>query len=147
MIILELFITIFAIAGFSLAYYIFRTKRTAPLICPLEGSCEQVVTSRYSKFFGIPVEILGMAYYGSVALLYGSSLFFPSVLPGIASSIALALTVSAFLFSMYLTGIQAFVVKHWCTWCLFSAGICTIIFTLALYIANTKTLDILRALF
>ena len=45
---------------------------------------------------------------------------------------ALALTTAAFLFSLYLTFIQGFVLREWCEWCLVSAFLCAAIFILAL---------------
>ncbi len=145
--ILKIFVALFAGTGFMLALYIYRTKRNAtPLVCPLEGNCEQVVHSDYSKLLGIPVEILGLLYYGIMVVLYVCFAFFPLVLPIFASYAVLGLTITAFLFSVYLTAIQALVLKQWCTWCLFSAGICTIIFILAFLIANAKAVELLSSL-
>ncbi len=145
--ILKILVAIFASAGFILASYIYKTKKhSAQLVCPLEGSCEAVVHSDYSKIIGIPVEILGILYYGLIVILYGCFAFFPLVIPDFASYAVIGITIVAFLFSVYLTLVQALVLKQWCTWCLFSAGICTIIFILALIIANTKVADLLMAL-
>jgi uncharacterized membrane protein len=145
--IFKIFVALFASAGFMLALYIHRTKKNAaPLVCPLEGNCEQVVHSDYSKLIGIPVELLGLLYYAIIVILYFCFAFFPIILPAFASYAVLGLTITAFLFSVYLTAIQALVLKQWCTWCLFSAGICTIIFILAFLIANTKAADLLSSL-
>lgn len=46
--------------------------------------------------------------------------------------VLLGLSLVAFLFSAYLTFIQAFTLRQWCTWCLISAGLCTLIFALAI---------------
>jgi uncharacterized membrane protein len=131
--------------GFLLANYILDTKKTSkPLVCPLEGSCETVLQSEYSKILGIPVEILGVLYYGFITLFYFLLSFFPSVLPEQLYLIVVALTACAFLFSIYLTVVQSILIKHWCTWCLVSAFICSIIFILAIYIANTEIIELLR---
>ena len=42
------------------------------------------------------------------------------------------ITVMATLFSFYLTYIQASKLKEWCTWCLISALLCSIIFLASL---------------
>jgi uncharacterized membrane protein len=128
--IIALIIALLGLGGFYLAYYISHHKKRATLVCPLNGSCDTVVTSSYSKLFGIPVEILGMAYYGLIAISYGTLFFVPNEAPSILPPLAMALTAIAFCFSIYLTAVQALVLKHWCTWCLFSAGICTAIFVL-----------------
>jgi len=46
------------------------------------------------------------------------------------------LTLGAFLFSGYLTFIQAFSLKQWCTWCLGSAGLSTTIFILSSFVVD-----------
>lgn len=134
-------------AGLSLAYYIKRSKNTGALVCPLEGSCEQVITSKYSTLFGIPIEILGMIYYGIVAAAYFAIYSSPSLLPANISMYVMTLTVIAFFFSLYLTGVQAIVLKHWCTWCLISASICTLIFILVFLSSGTKIVDIFSSIF
>lgn len=122
-----------AFGGFLLAFYIRHKKRThETLICPLNSSCDAVIYSDYSKFLGIPVEILGLLYYGLIAVSYALFLAVPALALPIAIFGALVLTAAAFMFSLYLTFIQAFAIKQWCTWCLISAGICTIIFATVL---------------
>lgn len=125
----SLFLIVLASGGFALAFYIFTSKRKAkPMVCPLDGHCDEVTRSEYSKFFGVPVEIFGMIYYAAVAAGYGLFLAYPSLaLPQMIVSLA-ALTAFSFLFSLYLTFIQAFNLRQWCTWCLISAGISSFIF-------------------
>lgn len=121
-----------AFAGFLLAFYIRHKKKAKEgLICPIGADCDAVIYSEYSKFFGIPVEMLGLFYYGIVAVSYGVFLVLPQ-LAGISAVFGiLVISASAFLFSLYLTFIQAFALKQWCTWCLTSAGLCTLIFAFA----------------
>lgn len=122
-------LVILGLFGFSLAYYIFHKKhKKQPLVCPLQSKCELVTHSDYSKIFGIPVEILGMLYYASVVVLHVVALAAPSVINFGMVRASLILSAAAFLFSLYLVSIQAFVLKQWCTWCLFSAGTCVFIF-------------------
>ena len=122
-----------AFGGFLLSFYIRHKKRAhEKMICPLDSDCDAVVYSDYSKFFGIPLEILGILYYGIIAVSYALFLIIPAfAAPAVVFSI-LILTIAAFLFSLYLTFIQAFALKQWCTWCLISAGLCAIIFATAL---------------
>ena len=123
---------IFALAGFSLAAYVHYKKKTAqPLVCPLNGKCEEVVTSKYSKFFGVPVESLGMAYYALVTVVYALHVLVPSLLSDTVIFLMTGVTIGAFVFSLYLIFIQAFILRKWCTWCLFSAGFSTLIFITA----------------
>jgi hypothetical protein len=78
----------------------------------------------------VPLEYWGMLYYSVVFLSYLVFLIFPEVTVHrmFVFGIALA-TAFAFLFSIYLTAIQTLVLKHFCSWCLASAGLCTIIFS------------------
>jgi len=126
-----LLIILAALAGLALAGYIHRKKRQAkPLVCPLKADCESVVHSEFSRFFGIPIEILGMAYYALLAVSYSILIVFPALAIPVIVFVLLTLTCAAFLFSLYLTFIQAFAIKQWCSWCLVSAMLCTIIFVL-----------------
>ena len=126
-------LVLIGVAGFMLALYIYRKKRVgAPLVCPLRASCDLVTHSTYSKIFGIPVELLGMVYYAFVALSHGFALASFTVIPHVLIIGMLAVSAFAFLFSMYLVSIQAFVLKQWCTWCLISASFCVLIFVITL---------------
>jgi uncharacterized membrane protein len=132
-IVYDLLIIFCAVAGFSIAFYI-HIKKTAvkPLVCPLKSSCDFVVQSQYSNFFGIPVEMMGMFYYILVAVYHGVLIAVPEFLSPLTIMVALSMATTAFLFSIYLTSIQAFVLKQWCTWCLTSAFICLSIFSITL---------------
>ena len=75
---LNFFLITAALGGFALAFLFFISKRKAkPIACPMDGHCDDVVRSEFSKFFGIPVEILGMLYYASVAATYSIFIFIP----------------------------------------------------------------------
>lgn len=125
-ILLNLLIIVLASGGFALAFYIYKSKRVNKRIsCPLDGHCESVINSAYSKFFGISLEILGMLYYSVVIAAYVLFIsgYFPSI--PVASLGVLGLTGFSFLFSLYLVFIQAFNLKQWCSWCLISAATCS----------------------
>lgn len=103
------------------------------MVCPLNGECEVVTTSKYSKFFGIPVELLGILYYGLIVFVYVLHNLIPWLLSDTVLFFVVGMTIGAFIFSLYLIFIQAFVLKKWCTWCLFSAGFSTFIFITAIF--------------
>lgn len=122
-----------AFGGFLLSAYIHHKKtRNEKMLCPIGSDCDKVIHSEYSYFFGIPVELLGLVYYGLIGLTYGLFILLPELALPIFIFSVLVLTTIALLFSLYLTFIQAFVLKEWCTWCLISAGFCLIIFIFAL---------------
>lgn len=143
----QIIIALLGFSGFLLANYIYDTKKSSsPLVCPLEGSCETVIYSDYSKILGIPVEILGTIYYGIITLSYFLFAFSPASMPEMSWYLILGLSLVAFLFSIYLTAVQAFLLKHWCTWCLISAGISTIIFIISYYLSSTRVLELMQNL-
>lgn len=115
--------------GFFVSWYI-RHKKLARerMVCYLGSNCDNIVHSQYSVFLGVPVEVLGMIYYSLLALSHGILVAVPAFATPSVIFALLAATSAAFLFSMYLIFIQAFTLKEFCTWCLVSAGLCTIIF-------------------
>lgn len=117
------------ILGFLLALWI-RHKKTKqePMVCPFTGECGEVVNSRYSKFLGMDLTIIGVGYYAAITLIYWMLLMFHSLVVPEVVFLLLTMTTFAFLFSLYLTGVQAFILKKWCTWCLFSVSLCMLIF-------------------
>lgn len=134
-------IIVLSLIGFGVAFNIRRKKALQkPMVCPLNMKCEQVLFSKYAKFLGIPLEILGLFYYGTLTFSYSIFLFYPSLKnPFFVFSIFI-LSACGFLFSMYLVSLQAFKLKEWCSWCLMSAAISTTNFLLALqiqYISST----------
>jgi uncharacterized membrane protein len=142
--ILQVVIIAAALGGLSLAWWIRRKKRTGgKMVCPLNSNCEAVVHSRFSRFLGMPVEALGIAYYAAAAASYLAFLLLPSAVPPVLGFLVLIATVAAFLFSAYLVFIQAFTLKQWCTWCLTSAGLCTVIFLTALSTSANELVEFL----
>jgi len=136
---------VFALAGISLALYIYITKQNKKkaLVCPIGGHCTAVVNSKYSKFLGTPVELMGAGYYLLVTLVYGIKLIQPEFFSDVFMFFITAFSVGAFLFSLYLVFIQAFTLKNWCTWCLFSAGFTTFIAITAVFGASFDLIALL----
>jgi uncharacterized membrane protein len=131
-------------SGFALSAYIHSKKRAQQaLVCPLKADCESVIHSEFSRFFGIPVELLGMAFYGIVAASYAGLLAVPTAAVPPVLFFLLVITAAGFLFSLYLIFIQAFTLKQWCSWCLISEGLCTAIFLL---VASSSALGLLPLL-
>lgn len=127
-------ISVLSWTGFGICLYIYSKKsRKKPMVCYVGADCDKVVNSQYSKFFGVPLELMGMLYYAFLGLSYPAVLLFPGLSNTAFTFILFSLTVAAFLFSAYLVSIQAFAIGEWCTWCLFSAGISTVIFVISMF--------------
>lgn len=119
-----------SIAGLGVSIYLWLGKLgNAPLICGPSGGCISVNASPYSEIFGIPVAALGALMYLCLAAIALYLLFSPKRSgkespPGVAFA-GFAIALSGALFSLYLTGIEAFVLRAYCIWCLVSWGIIT----------------------
>jgi uncharacterized membrane protein len=134
-----------AFGGLSLAAFIhFKKRLHAPLVCPIGHSCDPVVHSKYARFMDIPVEILGVIYYTIIVIAYATTLALPNLQSDSLASALLGLSAVAFFFSLYLTAVQAFVLREWCTWCLISAALCATIFFVGLAIAGIHVSPFLR---
>lgn len=131
-------------AGFLLALYITHKKhrKSEHFICPLRGSCTEVINSRFSTFFGIPVEYLGLAYYSIIAVGYGLRAVWPDF-NGTLIVPLLFLSTFALIFSFYLTFIQIFTIRKLCTWCLISALFTLFIFCISLSTSIVSVIPLL----
>lgn len=97
-------------------FMLFKKLSHSKLACPRENACDLVLHSKFSKTFGIPNEVLGIAYFFSVLILIFLPLFGFSPVWDLYA--LFFLMIFGGLFSLYLIGLQAFVIKSWCTWCL-----------------------------
>lgn len=131
--VMQALIVLLGIAGLGVSTYLHYKKKTTvdSMACPMDGSCEDVITSKYSKFLGFDVEILGILYYATIIIAYTIFLFTPQVAPAWFTFGVMMTSIAAVLFSAYLTFIQAFTLRMWCTWCLTSAAFCAAILGLA----------------
>lgn len=136
-------IALLGLCGFFLAFYIWTHKRKSKrLVCPMKGDCQSVIHSSYSKFFGIPVEVLGILYYVLIFVSYILLAVFGSISEEL-NYLLLVVTGSAFLFSGYLIFIQIFSLRQICTWCLTSATLSTAIFILSYWFSLDAVMDVL----
>ncbi len=127
----EIIVVFLAFGGFLLAFYIYHSKtRGEKLVCPIGTDCDAVVRSDHSKFCGVAVELLGMTYYGLVALSYGIFLGWPQFHTPPFTFVVVGMAGGALLFSARLTLIQFFKLKKHCSWCLLASLIDVAIFGL-----------------
>lgn len=134
------FIVVAAVAGFGVALNIYDTKhRGEHLVCPTGSNCDVVVTSRYSRFFGISLEYWGMAYFAVIALSYLLLIFAPGLFSSTSVLIVMFLSLAAGLFSLYLLFVQAFLLRQWCIWCLLTAFLSLSIAVVSLVSADAVT--------
>ena len=122
-------ITLLALIGALISLYMTLHKLgvIGELLCGT-GSCEIVQTSKWAVFMGVPVPYWGLAGYTILTTLGLASLQ-PRFMDSGPLRAALVFTVSvAFLFTVYLTALEAFVINAWCRWCIASAVVATLLF-------------------
>ncbi len=85
--------------------------------CSLLEGCEIVTSSVYSTLGGVPIALFGAIFYGVVLVLVLYSLESGKV--G-ALTLAAYLAVPAFVISLGLLAIQAFILQAFCLYCLIS---------------------------
>jgi uncharacterized membrane protein len=111
--------------------YLYKIGVVGTMVCGT-GACELVQTSRYSRFLGVEVSLIGVLGYG---LLFGVGLAWLQSgdskrrWPG---ALTLALSAGGLLFSAYLTYLELFVLHAICRWCVGSAVIVLAIFITSL---------------
>jgi uncharacterized membrane protein len=106
------------IVGVFISLYMYIKKsRNQKLACPREHPCDMVLHSRFGRTFGIPNEALGIIYFFSISLLL-FLIVFTTVYTTAFLYILFFFLVFGALFSLYFVGLQAFVIKSWCAWCL-----------------------------
>ena len=132
-VLIRIAILVLGVCGFLVAKHIRDHKvKDIPLVCPVRFDCNTVVHSDYSRFLGVPLEILGMMYYGLVSLSYFFFIFIPGVMPITLVNFLIAATLIAFIFSIYLIAVQIFILKKGCSWCIVSAIMSAFIFILTI---------------
>jgi uncharacterized membrane protein len=122
-----------ALVGVFVALYLtlYKVGAIGELSCTV-GSCTTVQSSKWATFLGLPVAAWGVGFYLSVlaVTLVGLQDRFIDSRP-----IALFLVVSSGIgvaFSLWLTYLEAFVIRAWCQWCVVSAIIVVCIFIASL---------------
>jgi uncharacterized membrane protein len=109
---LRLAAALVALAGLVLAAYLTWVHfDDAALVCVAGGGCETVQESEYAEIAGIPVAALGLGAYTAVLGLIAWDT--PNARLGAAMLALVGLT-----FSLYLLGLQLFVIDAVCAWCL-----------------------------
>lgn len=124
-------ILILAFCGIANAAYIAQSRISGtPLLCNIQNlsGCNIVANSQYSQLFGIPLAEYGVLFYGILFVLAALELvLFDRLLRRVLQGISFA----GILASLYLTGVQVFLIGAFCVYCLASSLIALLIFILA----------------
>lgn len=104
-----------------------KLANTAIYCTPGLGDCDVVNASQWSTLWSIPLGVYGVLGFSIILLLavFGNK---SKMLAPHADLMLFAVSLAGFLFSMYLTYLELFVLKAICQWCVLSAVMMTVIF-------------------
>lgn len=121
-----------SLAGLFISIYLWwvYTSPSHALVC-LGTGCDVVRSSRYAVLWGEPLPIYGVAMYASLVLLVFAEQLISTQIAGKVRYVFTAMAAAGFLFSVYLTYLEGFVIHAWCAWCVGSALTITFIFAVA----------------
>lgn len=129
---LDAILLILIAAGILVSGYLTYVKFTAePMACVGGGmfDCSTVQNSIYAEMFGIPIAYMGLATYIVMAgLIVLESRI--GLLQEFGNLILFAITLFAWLFSMWLVYVQFFLLEALCQWCLTHEVLMTLILPL-----------------
>lgn len=133
----HIWLILLSIIGFLISYYIWNTtqRKNKKITCVIrDGDCDKVVNSKYGKQFGIDNSVIGIFYYIFIFAVGILHFILPNLftLNYVIYSL-LFITGGTALFSVYLTGIQVFVLKQFCEYCIVANIINVLIFLVILF--------------
>lgn len=120
---MTLYAALFALAviGINDTLYLIR-KRTAKEmpVCLIGDECDKVLTSKHKNIFVIPLDILGLLFYATIAISCAAAVI------GIGNPAFWEFFINSIIalggiLSLFFTYLQWKVIRAWCFWCLTSA--------------------------
>jgi uncharacterized membrane protein len=136
------FIQLLAIPGLVVAYYLLLFHEGQVVIVCSGGwdDCGAVSgpDAPYSSIGPVPVALIGMTGYALIFMLVWLRDWLPR-LDEYLPEIMVSVTGLALLFSLWLTGLELFVIHAFCRFCVVSAVIILIMFALAVSYLRTVT--------
>ena len=120
-----------AIVGLLVSIYMTIYKITSnDSMCIGSGDCKTVNASRYAEVYGIPVAVLGVAGYSAIL-----AVLFLERKPGFfqenGTLLFFGLSLTGFLFTLYLIFVEVALIKAYCPFCITSQTVMTIIFIIS----------------
>ena len=125
-----------ALLGLADAVYLTIEHVTGQSVrCTIIAGCSEVLSSSYAVVAGIPLASIGAAAYFSVFSLATLAAFGYRT----AANLLTPLIVVMFLVSLWLIYLQAFVIRAFCQFCLFSAAITIVLLAVVLIARRIKS--------
>lgn len=107
-----------------------------PLTCNFIEGCEVVAMSPYSRILGVPLSLFGFFFYIVGILTFLWALVRPNLF---ANRLILLVSASGLVASLYFAYLQAFVIRAWCEYCIFSGIMAALVFIVALLYIRLKS--------
>ena len=124
-----------ALIGLADAIYLTIQHITGESVrCTITSGCSEVLGSPYAVMFGVPLSELGAAAYFTVFAL-ATLAAFQYKLAGRLMTIVVLLM---FVMTLWLLYLQAFVIHHYCQFCLLSALVTTTLTALSLMAERSR---------
>jgi uncharacterized membrane protein len=124
-----------ALVGLADAIYLTVQHVTGQSVrCTLVSGCSEVLSSSYASINGVPLALIGaVAYFTVFSLATLAAFGYPLV-----GKLLAVVTGLMFLTTLWLIYLQAFVIGHFCQFCLLSAAVTISLTVLALLIARHR---------
>jgi len=127
-------IALLALVGLFIAVYLWlhAIGIGGMIKCGASGGCEVVQTSRWAVFLGQPVALYGVVGYFVILIVALAGLRPAAAVQGGWNQLLFGLATIGFVFTLYLTYLELFVIHAICRWCIGSAIIITAIWIVSL---------------
>ncbi|SRR5581483_736271 len=104
-------------------YLTIQDMTGASLRCTIVSGCSEVLSSKYAHIGSIPLASVGaLAYFAFFSLAVLAAFGYSFARPLLTVLVALM-----FLTTLWLLYLQAFVIRHFCQYCLLSAAVTTVL--------------------
>jgi uncharacterized membrane protein len=125
----NIFLIILSLIGLVVSIYLwYLYERPYRIECTL-SDCQSVRESEYSNLLGVSLPIWGTLYYvGLIVYLVFRTIKPELIKINYEDALFTIATSFGFIFSLYLTFIEAFIIDAFCQWCLISAFVASLIF-------------------
>jgi uncharacterized membrane protein len=127
-----------SVIGIATAGYLTWAKLTSTkVVCIGFTGCDIVQESAYAEISGIPVAVVGLLAY--IAILATNIMEARGRNTSqLAFYAGFGMSLIGFIYSLYLTYLEAFVIHAFCTYCVVSAVVMTLLFVLSLLRLNIQ---------
>lgn len=130
------FILVSFIGFLDSTFLTFEHYNQGILPCYIFSGCEEVTTSQYATMAGVPISLAGAVFY---LLIFIAAVFYLDTKNEKALKVLIFLPAIGFLASLWLLGLQIFIIKAICFYCIISLISSTTLFFLSIFWA--KKLD------